>query len=96
MPSKEELYGAESFPDVLRAVQEVRAELEARHLPVLDLYPVFRELGQERPPFYRVDIHPNELGNQIAADAIAKWIGEEQIFSPPSPPAPSVATAATK
>jgi SGNH hydrolase-like domain, acetyltransferase AlgX len=96
MPSKEELYGAKSFPDVLRAVREVRAELEARHLPVLDLYPATQKLGQERPPFYRVDMHPNELGNQIAADAIAKWIGEEQIFPPPSLPAPGVATAATK
>jgi len=90
LPSKEELYGAEVFPAVLRPVQEVRAELEARQLPVLDLYPAFRELGQERPPFYRADIHLNQLGNQIVADAIAGWIQEEAIFPAPST-APDVA-----
>jgi SGNH hydrolase-like domain, acetyltransferase AlgX len=90
LPSKEELYGAEVFPAVLRPVQEVRAEIEARELPVLDLYPAFRGLGQERPPFYRADIHLNELGNQIVADAIARWIQEEGIFPAPST-APDVA-----
>jgi SGNH hydrolase-like domain, acetyltransferase AlgX len=92
LPSKEELYGAEVFPAVLRPVQEVRAELEARQLPVLDLYPAFRELGQERPPFYRADIHLNELGNQIVADAIGRWIQEEGIFPAPST-APDVAAS---
>jgi SGNH hydrolase-like domain, acetyltransferase AlgX len=92
LPSKEELYGAEVFPAVLRPIQEVRAELEARQLPVLDLYPAFRELGQERPPFYRADIHLNELGNQIVADAIARWIQQEGIFPAP-PAAPDVAAS---
>jgi hypothetical protein len=80
LPSKEEVYGAESFPAVLRSVQEVKAELEARGLPVLDLYPALRERGRDRPPFYRADIHLNELGNQIAADAIASWIADQKIF----------------
>jgi hypothetical protein len=92
LPSKEELYAAEGFPAVLRPIQEVRAELEARELPVLDLYPAFHALGQERPPFYRADIHLNELGNQIVADAIARWIQQEQIFPPPST-APDVAAS---
>ena len=83
MPSKEEVYGAEVFPAVLRAVQEVKAELEARQLPILDLYPAFRELGRQKPPFYRTDIHLNELGNQIVADTIAGWIEAEKIFTAP-------------
>ena len=77
MPSKEELYGAEAFPAVLRPVEEVKAELAARQLPILDLYPALRELGLEKSPFYRTDIHLNELGNQIVADAIAGWIEDE-------------------
>ena len=83
LPSKEELYGAEAFPAVLRPVEDVKAELEARQLPILDLYPAFRELGREKPPFYRIDIHLNELGNQIVADAIAGWIEAEKIFADP-------------
>ena len=85
VPSKEEIYGAEAFPAVLRSIEEVRSGLELRHFPVLDLYPVFSELGQEQPPFYRADMHLNQFGNQIVADAIAKWIGDEQIFTAPSP-----------
>jgi lysophospholipase L1-like esterase len=84
LPSKEELYGAEAFPAVLRPVAEVKTELEARRLPILDLYPAFHELGVQKSPFYRADIHLNELGNQIVADAIAGWIEAEKIFATPS------------
>ena len=87
VPSKEEIYGAEAFPAVLRPIEEVRTGLELRHFPVLDLYPVFRELGQERPPFYRADMHLNQFGNQIVADAIAKWIEDHRIFTAPVPSA---------
>jgi lysophospholipase L1-like esterase len=92
LPSKEELYGAEAFPAVLRPVEEVRAELEARQLPILDLYPAFRELGRQKSPFYRADIHLNALGNQIVADAIAGWIEAEKIFATPST-APDIAAS---
>jgi hypothetical protein len=84
LPSKEELYGAEAFPAVLRAGQEVRAELEARRLPVLDLYPAFRALGPDKSPFYRADIHLNAFGNEIVADAIAGWIAEQGVFTEPA------------
>lgn len=84
VPSKEEIYGAEAFPAVLRTMQEVKSELESRQLPVLDLYPVFRELGRERPPFYRADMHLNEFGNRIVAEAIEQWIVDEKIFTGPS------------
>jgi lysophospholipase L1-like esterase len=61
-------------------------------VPLLDLYPAFRELGQDEPLFYRADIHLNELGNQIVADAIAGWIEAEKIFVTPSP-APGIAVS---
>jgi hypothetical protein len=93
LPSKEELYGAQAFPAVLRAVEEVKAELEARRLPILDLYPAFHELGLQKSPFYRADIHLNELGNQIVADAIAGWIEAEKIFATRLPPRTSLSAA---
>lgn len=92
LPSKEELYGAEAFPAVLRSVEDVKAELHARQVPLLDLYPAFRELGRRKPPFYRADIHLNELGNQIVANAIAGWIEAEKVFPPASAP-PGIAVS---
>lgn len=81
VPSKEELYGARVSPEILRSIEEVKAGLESRRLPILDLYPVFRELGQEHPPFYHADMHLNDVGNQIVTDAIVNWIREEQVFT---------------
>jgi hypothetical protein len=94
VPSKEELYGAEAFPAILRPIQEVRAELEARGLPVLDLYPTFRRHGQERPPFYRADMHLNAYGHQLVAAALAKWIEDQNMFTKPPPGATVAGTAA--
>ena len=84
VPSKEEVYGAEASPAILRPIQDVRAGLESRGLPVLDLYPAFRELGRKRPPFYHADMHLNALGNQIVANALATWIADQKIFAAPS------------
>jgi hypothetical protein len=92
LPSKEELYGADAFAAVLRPVEDVKAELEARQFPILDLYPALREVGLEKPPYYRTDIHLNELGNRIVADAIAGWIEAEKIFPPASAP-PGIAVS---
>jgi len=83
IPSKEEIYAAEAYPQVLRPWQDVKAELEARRLPTLDLYPVLRNSGRDGgPPFFRVDSHLNEYGNQVVADALAQWITEQKIFPP--------------
>ncbi len=84
VPSKEEIYAAKDFPAVLRTIQEVRAGLAKRELPVLDLYPVFRERGQEHSPFYRTDMHLDPLGNQIMANAVAQWIADQHLFAAPA------------
>lgn len=73
-PSKEELYAAREFPELLTVVHEARAELAARQMPVLDLYPVFEELGAARPAFFRSDMHLNAYGHRIVADALAQKI----------------------
>ncbi len=92
VPSKEEIYGAKAFPAILGPIEEMRAGLQARGLPTLDLYPAFRDLGRERPPFWRADMHLDPLGNQIVADAIDRWIVDQNIF-PASSPGASVAGA---
>jgi len=80
IPSKEELYAAEALPEVLRTWRETKVELAARGLPTVDLYPVLGEHAQSRPPFFRVDTHLNEFGNQVVAEALAKWITEQRIL----------------
>ena len=80
IPCKEELYAAKTYPDVLRAIREVKGELASRNLATLDLYPLFRQLGTTQALFYRLDMHLNEHGNRVVADALAKWIGKEQVF----------------
>ena len=74
VPSKEELYAAESFPDVLRSWREANLGFAARELPVLDLYPVLRQQGRDRPLFFHIDAHLNRAGNQVVADALSSWI----------------------
>lgn len=83
LPSKEEIYGAPSFPAVLETVDDVRAALRANGLPVLDLYGTFAERGGSRAPFYKRDIHFNGYGNEIVAEALASWV-REGTCAPPS------------
>jgi hypothetical protein len=59
----------------------MKPDLEARGLPVLDLYPSFRAHGVESAPYFRVDMHLNELGNRLVADELEKWILEENVFA---------------
>ncbi len=81
MPSKEELYGSRSNPVILKPIQEVRAGLESRGIPTLDLYPILGRQWPEGPaPFYHADMHPNALGNRIIADAIHDWIVARGVF----------------
>lgn len=87
IPSKEELYGAELFPGVLRAVREVRAGLDSLALPVVDLYEPLGSRAAAESPFFPRDIHLNELGNRLAAEAIAEWVGKNvgQVLDEPPP-----------
>ncbi len=81
IPCKEELYGAEAAPEILRSIEAVRSGLEQRGLPTLDLYPAFA--GRKGPPFYFADMHLNALGNRIAAETIAAWVRQEGVLPPP-------------
>jgi hypothetical protein len=76
VPSREELYGAESAPQVLKLIGTLKPMLESHRLTVLDLYPLFRERGKDRSPFFQREMHLNAYGNQILADGIGEWIQE--------------------
>ena len=81
LPSKEEIYGADAFPAVLRTWREAKRELSTRGIPFIDLYPAFR-LGKPEPPaFFPTDIHFTARGNRIIADSIAAWARARQVFS---------------
>ena len=74
IPSKEELYGAEAYPPVLRAVREVRAGLDSLGFPTIDLYQAMRTGAGDRAPFFSRDIHFTPLGNRLVAEALADSI----------------------
>lgn len=70
-PCKEELYGAVVLPELLVPVEQARAELEARGIPTLDLYPIFASSAHSRASFYRNDMHMNAAGHEMTAQALA-------------------------
>jgi lysophospholipase L1-like esterase len=74
VPSREEIYGTDSAPQVLKMIDAVKPLLESRKLTVLDLYPLFRERGKDRSPFFEREMHLNAYGNQVLADGIGAWI----------------------
>jgi hypothetical protein len=86
VPSREELYGAAAVPGLLRSIEEAKALLAARQLPVLDLYPLFRERGRDRAPFFQRDMHLNAFGSQLVAEGIGDWIEQAGLFKAGSQP----------
>lgn len=77
-PCKEELYGAEVFPELLVPVEQTRVELEARGIPTLDLYPEFTKSAHSRAAFYPNDMHMNALGHEMTAQALAMHLATDQ------------------
>ncbi|MEX2150324.1 MAG: SGNH/GDSL hydrolase family protein [Steroidobacteraceae bacterium] len=69
-PCKEELYGATVFPELLVPVEQARAELEARGIPTLDLYPVFARSAYSQAAFHKNDMHMNARGHEMTAQAL--------------------------
>ena len=48
-------------------------DLEDRGIPVIDLFPLFKQAAS-RDPLYLADTHPNAAGQEIAAAAVARWV----------------------
>ena len=74
IPSKEEIFAYQSYPDVLNTVKQVRAKLDAMGLTVVDAYPRIRTAAEARNPYFSRDIHLNAFGNELVADELAQWL----------------------
>jgi hypothetical protein len=71
IPSKEELYAAQAYPPVMRAVEAVRRGLDSLHLATIDLYRPMEAGTAGGVPFFARDIHFTVYGNRIVGDALA-------------------------
>ena len=56
------------------AHRQVRSILAGLGIPSLDLLEPYRAHTDEQLRVHPVDFHPNELGQRLAAEAIAKWL----------------------
>lgn len=50
---------------------------DSRHVPLLDLLPVFRERGVDRSYHFETDAHWNQRGHMAAAEEIARFLREK-------------------
>jgi SGNH hydrolase-like domain, acetyltransferase AlgX len=71
MPSKEELYASRGSPVADNLADRIAGRLVSAGMPVLDLYPVFRDIGVAHATFFERDMHLTAYGNRIVADALA-------------------------
>jgi hypothetical protein len=88
VPSKEEVFGVPEASTTSNFVARARVRLRATGFSVLDLYPVIREGGRDRSPYFRTDSHFNAAGNRIVANAIASWVRnmDRDTTAPSAPP----------
>jgi hypothetical protein len=75
IPSKEETFSYQSYPQVLTTIKQVRARLEEMRFTVLDVYQRIRTEAEARNPYFSRDIHLNGFGNELVADELARWLG---------------------
>ena len=67
--------------DFLR--QAVLSALEARDIPTLDLWEHYQGMEPVRlEAIPRIDGHPNEIGHRIAAEALYRFLLDEEIIDP--------------
>ena len=71
VPSKEELYADRGAAVDRSLADRIAARLVSQGMPLLDLYPVFRELGAARATFFERDMHLTAHGNRVVAEALA-------------------------
>ena len=62
--------------------QSIFFEASSEGIPFLDLTPVFREAMKSNESMnWELDGHWNNSGHQVAANAIASWFVDRQVFS---------------
>ncbi|MEO8464116.1 MAG: hypothetical protein ABI640_02155 [Gammaproteobacteria bacterium] len=72
IPSKEEVFAAPA--NAHGAASAVGMQLNEMGIPVLDLIPVLRARAREQAPYFKRDIHFNEFGSAVLAEAVANWV----------------------
>ena len=76
IPSKEELYAVDPQRQVENASSRVVELLVEAGIPFLNLGEVLRR-DTDRAAYYPRDIHLNEYGNRVVAEAMAGWMATE-------------------
>jgi lysophospholipase L1-like esterase len=76
IPSKEEVFAVDADAAGHGAAAAVARRLAGMQIPVLDLTPVLRARSREGTPYYERDIHFNEFGSRVVAEAVARWIAD--------------------
>lgn len=79
MPSKEEIFGVDTFPEVLNLSRMVRQRLVEEHFLFLDLYPAIHDKRESQPPYFSRDSHLNNYGNRIVADQLLTWLQDREL-----------------
>ncbi len=74
VPSKEELFGLPSQVAAANIVAGAKERLLQAGYPVVDLYPPLRRAGAAEAVFFPADIHLNQMGNRLAAEALDRWL----------------------
>ena len=62
--------------------KKMRLWASSEAVPFLDLTPIFRKaIELDKNLYYPLDGHWNYLGHKVAANAIASWLYNQQVFS---------------
>ncbi|MGD9644508.1 MAG: SGNH/GDSL hydrolase family protein [Pirellulales bacterium] len=80
-PELYDLDGDYPFDSIHKLVRQTCSQLG---VPVLDLLDTFRGLKAETLWVHPSDHHPNEEANRLAADAIARFLREQHLLTPPA------------
>ena len=80
IPSKEEVYGVAAGSDTVDAPRRFMLRLTEAGIPCLDLAATLRQRARNSPAYFPRDIHLNDLGNQIVAEAVTQWVVHESTF----------------
>jgi lysophospholipase L1-like esterase len=77
MPTKEEVYLPLLDKPAPALIEKFRPELEAQHIPYLDLTPYFQARARAAGPlFFEIDGHPNVDGYRLIADVVLDYLNE--------------------
>jgi len=63
--------------DIVRPQRILKAFGKEKGIPVLDLLPEFRRVGNQKELYFKIDGHWNKEGNKLAAEAISRFLVRE-------------------